>query len=96
MGWARGGGVIWPLRVQLTRTRTAASSTEAKSENMRVSERVDKRMREVQMNDRLREKVNDGDGARERQRDGLTQTCSTVTRFSMSSHPNNSSQSLFA
>lgn len=63
MGRAGGGGVIWPLRGHLTRTRTAASSTEAKSEKTRVSEREDKRMRVVEMNERQRGKVNDRDKA---------------------------------
>lgn len=47
----------------MTRTGPSASSTEAKSEKMRVSERGDKRMREVKMNERQREKVNDRDRA---------------------------------
>lgn len=85
MGWGGGGGVIWLLRVHLTRTRTAASSTEAKSgKKMRVSEREDKTIREVKMNERkwMIAKL---------KRDGETHMNSAVTSFSISFQSGNNS-----
>lgn len=51
--------MIWPLRGHLTRTRTAASSSEAKSGRKKeeVSERGDRRRREVKTNERERDGV---------------------------------------